>query len=73
MMLPTDMALIEDKEFLPYVKKYAEDREAFYDDFAKVFAKLIELGVERDGKYESAPTFSQEAGDKKEQEAKSKM
>jgi hypothetical protein len=84
MMLPTDMALIEDKEFLPWVKKCesglfpalrvpagalprrtiisqpqyadlclcpdAEDREAFYNDFAKVFAKLIELGVERDGK-----------------------
>lgn len=25
----------------------AEDRDAFYDDFAAVFAKLIELGVER--------------------------
>ncbi|GAA5969740.1 hypothetical protein JCM8115_001831 [Rhodotorula mucilaginosa] len=73
MMLPTDMALIEDEKFLPYVKKYAEDREAFYSDFAAVFSKLIELGVTRDDDYESAPTMSKEAGDEKEREAKSKM
>ncbi|BGP58275.1 cytochrome c peroxidase [Rhodotorula sphaerocarpa] len=73
MMLPTDMALIEDEKFLPYVKKYAEDREAFYHDFAEVFAKLIELGVTRDEQYESAPPFSKEEGDRKEAEAKSKI
>ncbi|GAA5908995.1 hypothetical protein JCM8208_007137 [Rhodotorula glutinis] len=73
MMLPTDMALIEDEKFIPWVQKYAEDREAFYKDFADVFSKLIELGVERTDDYESAPTFSKAEGDKKEQEAKSKI
>ncbi|GAA5822506.1 hypothetical protein JCM3770_002441 [Rhodotorula araucariae] len=73
MMLPTDMALIEDPEFRKWVVKYAEDRDAFYEDFAKVFAKLIELGVERTDSYESAPPFSTEAGDAKEREAKSKI
>ncbi|GAA5876465.1 hypothetical protein JCM3774_003784 [Rhodotorula dairenensis] len=73
MMLPTDMALIEDEKFLPWVKKYAEDRDAFYSDFAAVFSKLIELGVTRDDDYESAPTMSKEAGDQKEREAKSKI
>ncbi|GAA5876845.1 hypothetical protein JCM8547_002406 [Rhodosporidiobolus lusitaniae] len=73
MMLPTDMALIDDTAFRKYVEIYAEDRDRFYKDFADVFAKLIELGVERDGTYDSAPPFSQGEGQKKEQEAKSKM
>ncbi|RJE26970.1 cytochrome c peroxidase [Aspergillus sclerotialis] len=48
MMLPTDMALLTDKSFAPWVKKYAEDKDLFFDHFAKVFAKLIELGIKRD-------------------------
>ncbi|KAI9818040.1 MAG: hypothetical protein M1827_000664 [Pycnora praestabilis] len=67
MMLPTDLALLSDPSFSPWVKKYAADKEAFFGDFAKVFAKLIELGIERDengkvvnadnerGGYHSAP------------------
>lgn len=67
MMLPTDMALLSDVAFAPWVKKYAEDKELFFRDFAKVFAKLLELGIERDeqgkvmnsdnekGGYHSAP------------------
>lgn len=58
---------------LPDRSTDAEDRDAFYSDFAAVFAKLIELGVTRDDDYESAPTFSKEQGDKKEAEAKSKI
>ncbi|PRT52459.1 Putative cytochrome c peroxidase, mitochondrial [Wickerhamiella sorbophila] len=52
MMLPTDMALIEDPKFRSWVEKYAKDKDAFYEDFAKVFAKLLELGIKRgpDGK-----------------------
>lgn len=46
-MLPTDIALIEDPSFKPWVDKYAEDRELFYQDFSNAFAKLIELGVDR--------------------------
>ncbi|GAA6013427.1 hypothetical protein JCM10207_008840 [Rhodosporidiobolus poonsookiae] len=73
MMLPTDMSLISDPEFRKWVEIYAEDRDRFFDDFAKVFAKLLELGVDRSGSYESAPTFSKQAGEKKEAEAKAKM
>ncbi|KAJ5623575.1 heme-binding peroxidase [Penicillium lividum] len=50
MMLPTDMALKTDPAFLPWVQKYAEDKDLFFDHFAKVFAKLIELGIQRDAK-----------------------
>lgn len=45
MMLTTDMALIKDKAFRPWVEKYAKDEEAFFKDFSGVFAKLLELGV----------------------------
>lgn len=48
MMLPTDMALSTDPAFAPWVKRYAEDKELFFDHFAKVFAKLCELGIRRD-------------------------
>jgi len=48
MMLPTDIALVKDPSFEPWVKRYAEDRERFFEDFAKVFAKLLELGIQRD-------------------------
>ncbi|PWN48218.1 heme peroxidase [Violaceomyces palustris] len=72
MMLPTDYALIQDEAFRPWVERYAEDQDLFFSDFAKVFAKLIELGVYRDedgiaradkmkafkGSYDSAPQKS---------------
>lgn len=48
MMLPTDMALKTDPHFSPWVKKYAEDRGLFFQDFANAFAKLLELGIQRD-------------------------
>ncbi|CED85495.1 cytochrome-c peroxidase [Phaffia rhodozyma] len=47
MMLPTDMALIEDKAFREFVEIYAEDKDVFFEDFAKAFGKLLELGVDR--------------------------
>lgn len=47
MMLPTDLALIEDAAFKPWVEAYADDKDLFFDDFSKAFAKLIELGVKR--------------------------
>lgn len=49
MMLPTDIALIQDPSFRPWVELYAERKDIFFDDFAKVFAKLLELGIKRDG------------------------
>ncbi|KIW52145.1 hypothetical protein PV05_07810 [Exophiala xenobiotica] len=48
MMLPTDMALLEDPSFRVWVDKFAEDKELFFRDFAAVFAKLLELGIQRD-------------------------
>lgn len=45
MMLPTDMALVNDKEFKKYVEKYAKDSQAFFKDFSSVVCKLFELGV----------------------------
>ena len=48
MMLPTDMALNTDPHFSLWVKKYAEDKDCFFKDFAAVFAKLLELGIQRD-------------------------
>jgi len=44
MMLPTDMALVEDKQFLKIVKLYAINEKQFFDDFAAAFGKLIALG-----------------------------
>jgi cytochrome c peroxidase len=48
MMLPTDIALIQDKSFRRWVELYARDQERFFSDFTKVFEKLIELGIQRD-------------------------
>lgn len=45
MMLPTDMALVKDKEFRKHVERYAKDDQAFFDDFRDVIVKLLELGV----------------------------
>lgn len=70
MMLPSDMALLEDPEFRFWVDRYASDKELFFDHFAAVFAKLLELGIRRDesgevvnednelGGYQSAPKKS---------------
>lgn len=45
MMLPSDLALIQDPKFKQYVQLYAKDEKQFFDDFANLFAKLMELGV----------------------------
>ncbi|CAM9172373.1 unnamed protein product [Discosporangium mesarthrocarpum] len=45
MMLPSDMALIWDKDFRTTVELYAKDEDVFLSDFAAAFAKLISLGV----------------------------
>ncbi|KAG8931329.1 heme peroxidase [Tulasnella sp. 419] len=47
MMLPTDYALIQDKKFREWVQKYAKDENLFFNDFAKAFSTLLELGVPR--------------------------
>lgn len=45
MMLPSDMALIADAAFKKHVEAYATDGDAFFADFSKAFATLLELGV----------------------------
>lgn len=45
MMLPTDMALIQDKEFKKHVERYAKDCQVFFNEFSDVVCKLFELGV----------------------------
>ena len=74
MMLPTDIALKLDPSFSPYVKKYADDINTFFKDFATAFAKLLELGIQRDadnkitnsdnekGGYHAAPKKEQAPG-----------
>lgn len=45
MMLPTDMALRDDSDFQIHVKRYAEDQNVFFTDFAAAFGKLLALGA----------------------------
>lgn len=46
MMLPTDMALLEEP-FREYVEIYAKDQDRFFEDFKNAFLKLVELGFEK--------------------------
>ena len=43
-MLPTDMALIKDEGFKPYVEKYAKYQLIFFKDFEQAFHKLMMNG-----------------------------
>jgi cytochrome c peroxidase len=45
MMLPSDLALRDDRAFKKYVDMYANDEAKFFTDFAAAFGKLQELGV----------------------------
>lgn len=45
MMLPADMALVQDPKYKKIVEEYAKDEQKFFTDFAKDFQKLLELGI----------------------------
>ena len=45
MMLPGDMAVVQDKKFKEWVEKYAADNDLFFRDFSAAVTKLFELGV----------------------------
>lgn len=45
MMLPGDLALVEDPAFKKWVEVYAKDEDKWHQDFANAFSKLLELGV----------------------------
>ncbi|KAL8812060.1 MAG: hypothetical protein Q9200_001326 [Gallowayella weberi] len=62
MMLPTDMALIKDKEFKNHVERYAADNQAFFNDFRDVLVKLFELGVPFQSKPEDRITLTPTIG-----------
>jgi cytochrome c peroxidase len=57
MMLPTDMALINDYEFKKHVERYAKDSQAFFKEFSDVLVKLFELGVPFQSKSEDRISF----------------
>jgi len=44
MMLPADLAFIQDSEFRKWVEKYKNDDNLFRQHFASAFTKLLELG-----------------------------
>lgn len=44
LQLPSDKALVPDPGFAPFTKKYAEDEDAFFADYAAAHLKLSELG-----------------------------
>ena len=46
MMLPSDIALIQDPKFREWVDVYAKDQDRYFADFAKYFAVLLELGCD---------------------------
>jgi cytochrome c peroxidase len=46
MMLPSDLALLDDASFKKYVEIYAKDEKRFFADFSLAFQKLEELGTE---------------------------
>ncbi len=44
-MLPTDLAMVQDKAFKKTAELYAKDNDAFFRDFSAAVLKLFELGV----------------------------
>jgi hypothetical protein len=44
MMLATDIALVQDREFKKVVEEYARDEQLFFREFAQAFGKLLALG-----------------------------
>ncbi|TVU51180.1 hypothetical protein EJB05_02589 [Eragrostis curvula] len=48
LVLPTDAVLFEDSSFKIYAEKYAEDQDAFFNDYAEAHAKLSNLGAKFD-------------------------
>ena len=49
-MLPSDIAMINDKKLKKFVEIYANDEELFFVDFKNSFVKLGELGIDFKGK-----------------------
>lgn len=65
MMLPADLAMIQDPEYRVHVERYAKDQNAFFKDFAAAFSKLVSLGttLDEDGNAPAAEEGRTMAGD----------
>lgn len=50
MMLPTDLALIEDAAFKKHVVAFSKDPAAFAQAFSSAFSTLLDLGISKDAK-----------------------
>jgi len=46
-MLPADLALLDDR-FKGHVQDFAKSKQAFFQEFAQAYGKLLELGVKRE-------------------------
>lgn len=55
MMLPTDMALVQDPKYKVVVEEYARDQDTFFKDFSAAFVKLLENGIDYN---KNIPTFT---------------
>jgi len=47
MMLPTDLAIVQDDKFRVWAEKYKKDEALFFKDFSAAFNKLQEVGVKK--------------------------
>ncbi|KJE93520.1 hypothetical protein CAOG_08766 [Capsaspora owczarzaki ATCC 30864] len=45
MMLPADLAFLQDADLRKWVEVYAKDEKKFFEDFSAAFSKLLHLGV----------------------------
>ncbi|KAL9269486.1 putative L-ascorbate peroxidase 6 [Drosera capensis] len=43
--LPSDRALVEDNECLRWITRYADDQDAFFEDFKNAYIKLVNSGA----------------------------
>jgi len=68
MMLPSDLALVQDAAMKKHVEAYAKDEALFFKDFAAAFQKLEELGV----KFPEKPEKGHEAAADKPKAAEAK-
>jgi len=55
MMLPSDIALVQDPELRKYVEAFAADEELFFSKFAEYYGKLTTLGCPMKAKAANAP------------------
>ena len=63
MMLPTDIALLEDASFARHVGRYAANQATFFKEFAAAYGKLLNLGCPNQLKVGAQQTEKRSASD----------